>query len=100
MRAELEVGRRRASEAEQRAETRAKDAENEADRRIAQIEEELRNAETIRRKLHNQVQELKGLQFVWRNGDTVDGQAGNIRVFARVRPALRVSPFASLWSSC
>nr|XP_018259173.1 kinesin family member C1 [Kwoniella dejecticola CBS 10117]OBR81331.1 kinesin family member C1 [Kwoniella dejecticola CBS 10117] len=42
------------------------------DVRLAEIEEELRNAETIRRKLHNQVQELKG----------------NIRVFARVRPAL------------
>jgi kinesin family protein C1 len=36
------------------------------------LEEELRGAETLRRKLHNEVQELRG----------------NIRVFARVRPAL------------
>lgn len=36
------------------------------------LEEELRSAETLRRKLHNEVQELRG----------------NIRVFARVRPAL------------
>ncbi|OCF39757.1 kinesin family member C1 [Kwoniella heveanensis CBS 569] len=49
-----------------------KRAKMDADQRIAEIEEELRAAETIRRKLHNQVQELKG----------------NIRVFARVRPAL------------
>ncbi len=60
MKAELEVGRQRGTELEQRAELRAKEAETEADRRIAEIEEELRNAETIRRKLHNQVQELKG----------------------------------------
>jgi kinesin family protein C1 len=46
-----------------------------AKERVDQVEEELRTAETIRRKLHNQVQELKG----------------NIRVFARVRPALRES---------
>lgn len=45
---------------------------DEADERVKEIQEELRAAETIRRKLHNQVQELKG----------------NIRVFARVRPAL------------
>ncbi|KAK1922557.1 P-loop containing nucleoside triphosphate hydrolase protein [Papiliotrema laurentii] len=72
MRAELDVGRKAAREAEDRAEERARAAEAEADRRIAEIEEELRTAETIRRKLHNQVQELKG----------------NIRVFARIRPAL------------
>lgn len=36
------------------------------------VEEKLRNEEIIRRKLHNQVQELKG----------------NIRVFCRVRPTL------------
>lgn len=60
MRVELEVGRQRVSEAEKRASITAKDAENEADRRVAEIEEELRNAETIRRRLHNQVQELKG----------------------------------------
>ncbi|KAJ1306837.1 hypothetical protein OPQ81_007822 [Rhizoctonia solani] len=39
---------------------------------VAQRDEELRDAEMIRRKLHNQVQELKG----------------NIRVFCRVRPPL------------
>jgi len=37
-----------------------------------EIEDKLRAEETIRRKLHNQIQELKG----------------NIRVFCRVRPAL------------
>ena len=37
-----------------------------------EIKEKLRAEETIRRKLHNQIQELKG----------------NIRVFCRVRPAL------------
>ncbi|KAI9573922.1 kinesin-domain-containing protein [Boletus coccyginus] len=41
-------------------------------RRIAFLEQEAREAETVRRKLHNMVQELKG----------------NIRVFCRVRPAL------------
>ncbi|KAG8691651.1 kinesin-like nuclear fusion protein [Ceratobasidium sp. 423] len=39
---------------------------------VIQRDEELRDAEMIRRKLHNQVQELKG----------------NIRVFCRVRPSL------------
>ncbi|KAG9097954.1 kinesin-like nuclear fusion protein [Ceratobasidium sp. UAMH 11750] len=39
---------------------------------VAQRDEELRDAEIIRRKLHNQVLELKG----------------NIRVFCRVRPSL------------
>lgn len=73
MKAELEVGKQRAREAELRAEEKVKEAELERDRRIAEIEDELRAAETIRRKLHNQVQELKG----------------NIRVFARVRPPLR-----------
>jgi kinesin family protein C1 len=37
-----------------------------------EIQDKLRAEETIRRKLHNQIQELKG----------------NIRVFCRVRPAL------------
>jgi kinesin family member C1 len=37
-----------------------------------EMQEKLRAEETIRRKLHNQIQELKG----------------NIRVFCRVRPAL------------
>lgn len=39
---------------------------------IADLQADLREAETIRRKLHNEVQELRG----------------NIRVFARIRPAL------------
>ncbi|GHJ88200.1 hypothetical protein NliqN6_4602 [Naganishia liquefaciens] len=43
-----------------------------ANERVKEVEEDLRTAETIRRKLHNQVQELKG----------------NIRVFARVRPPI------------
>ncbi|KIJ55265.1 hypothetical protein M422DRAFT_57787 [Sphaerobolus stellatus SS14] len=43
-----------------------------ANARVAELEKELREAETIRRKLHNTVQELKG----------------NIRVFCRVRPPL------------
>lgn len=60
MKAELEVGRQKAREAEERAEERVQAAEEERDARIAEIEEELRAAETIRRKLHNQVQELKG----------------------------------------
>ncbi|WWD21164.1 hypothetical protein CI109_105647 [Kwoniella shandongensis] len=72
MKAELQVGQEKAREAETKAEQKVREAEEERDRRIGEIEEELRAAETIRRKLHNQVQELKG----------------NIRVFARVRPAL------------
>ena len=44
----------------------------EAVRSRDEIQEKLRAEETIRRKLHNQIQELKG----------------NIRVFCRVRPAL------------
>ncbi|KIJ65298.1 hypothetical protein HYDPIDRAFT_175253 [Hydnomerulius pinastri MD-312] len=43
-----------------------------ANRRIAELEAEAREAEMVRRKLHNMVQELKG----------------NIRVFCRVRPVL------------
>ncbi|ODN74458.1 hypothetical protein L202_06845 [Cryptococcus amylolentus CBS 6039] len=72
MKAELQVGQDRAQAAELAAEQKVRQAEEDRDRRIGEIEEELRNAETIRRKLHNQVQELKG----------------NIRVFARVRPVL------------
>ncbi len=53
--------------------SRAEAGERTALARVEQVEDELRLAETVRRKLHNQVQELKG----------------NIRVFARVRPALR-----------
>ncbi|RPD64028.1 kinesin-domain-containing protein [Lentinus tigrinus ALCF2SS1-7] len=44
-----------------------------AQKRIAELECEAREGETVRRKLHNMVQELKG----------------NIRVFCRVRPILR-----------
>lgn len=73
MKAELEVGRQKARDAEDRALQKVREAEEERDQRVMEIEEELRAAETIRRKLHNQVQELKG----------------NIRVFARVRPPLR-----------
>lgn len=72
MKAELEVGREKARNAEEIAEERVQKAQADCAERIAGIEDELRTAETIRRKLHNQVQELKG----------------NIRVFARVRPAL------------
>lgn len=43
-----------------------------ATRRMEEQEQELREAETTRRRLHNMVQELKG----------------NIRVFCRVRPVL------------
>ncbi|KZT64495.1 kinesin-domain-containing protein [Daedalea quercina L-15889] len=43
-----------------------------ARKRIAELEKETREAESMRRKLHNMVQELKG----------------NIRVFCRVRPLL------------
>ncbi|KAI9869728.1 MAG: kinesin-like nuclear fusion protein, partial [Watsoniomyces obsoletus] len=43
---------------------------NEAIDKAIECEEKLRREETLRRKLHNQVQELKG----------------NIRVFCRVRP--------------
>lgn len=43
-----------------------------ARRSIAELQEEVQEAETLRRKLHNQIQELKG----------------NIRVFCRVRPVL------------
>ncbi|PIL25222.1 hypothetical protein GSI_13111 [Ganoderma sinense ZZ0214-1] len=42
-------------------------------RRCEELEREAREGETVRRKLHNMVQELKG----------------NIRVFCRVRPVLR-----------
>ncbi|KAI0060654.1 kinesin-domain-containing protein [Artomyces pyxidatus] len=43
-----------------------------AQKRVATLEQEAREAEMVRRKLHNMVQELKG----------------NIRVFCRVRPLL------------
>lgn len=51
---------------------------DEALRTAQEAEEKLRQEERVRRKLHNQIQELKG----------------NIRVFCRVRPAL-VSPTSS-----
>ncbi|KIO34132.1 hypothetical protein M407DRAFT_13571 [Tulasnella calospora MUT 4182] len=44
--------------------------------RAEELENELMEAESLRRKLHNQIQELKG----------------NIRVFCRVRPALGTLP--------
>lgn len=44
-----------------------------AEERIKETEQKLRQAESMRRKLHNTIQELKG----------------NIRVFCRVRPVLR-----------
>ncbi|KAJ5513723.1 hypothetical protein N7463_003275 [Penicillium fimorum] len=44
------------------------------------MKEKLRREETLRRKLHNQVQELKG----------------NIRVFCRVRPSLNSEPASDL----
>ena len=44
----------------------------ERDARVAELEDRARRGETLRRQLHNQVQELKG----------------NIRVFCRVRPLL------------
>lgn len=48
-------------------------------RSAAEANEKLRTEETLRRKLHNQVQELKG----------------NIRVFCRVRPALQTDSEAA-----
>jgi kinesin family protein C1 len=60
MKAEVEVSRQKNKEADEMAAIKVKAAEDERDRRIAEIEDELRAAETIRRKLHNQVQELKG----------------------------------------
>ncbi|KAI0796103.1 P-loop containing nucleoside triphosphate hydrolase protein [Abortiporus biennis] len=55
-----------------------------AQKRIEELEQETRQAETLRRKLHNMVQELKG----------------NIRVFCRVRPILASDlPFSSHSSS-
>ena len=92
LRAEVDVGKQKVREAEDRATARELAAERAADERIAEIEEELRAAESIRRKLHNQVQELKGASypcvFCSLGADRI---SGNIRVFARVRPALRES---------
>ncbi|KAJ5613361.1 kinesin-like protein klpA [Penicillium lagena] len=68
----LEGGREEQSEAFERCNQRMMDALAETDA----VKEKLRKEETMRRKLHNQVQELKG----------------NIRVFCRVRPSLNGEP--------
>jgi kinesin family member C1 len=68
----LESGNQEQSQAFERLQQQLEDAlfdTNEA-------KEKLRKEETLRRKLHNQVQELKG----------------NIRVFCRVRPPLQTEP--------
>ncbi|KAL5335469.1 P-loop containing nucleoside triphosphate hydrolase protein [Aspergillus crustosus] len=66
----LESGREEQSEAFERLNQQMMDAAAETNA----AKEKLRREETLRRKLHNQVQELKG----------------NIRVFCRVRPTLGV----------
>lgn len=66
----LESGREEQSEAFERLNQQMMDAAAETNA----AKEKLRREETLRRKLHNQVQELKG----------------NIRVFCRVRPTLPV----------
>ena len=92
MKAEVEVSRQKNKEADEMAAIKVKAAEDERDRRIAEIEDELRTAETIRRKLHNQVQELKGGPLPLIQSELSKHEQlliiGNIRVFARVRPAL------------
>ncbi|KAJ5179945.1 hypothetical protein N7492_003155 [Penicillium capsulatum] len=72
----LEGGREEQSQAFERCNQEMMDAlvETEA------TKEKLRREETLRRKLHNQVQELKG----------------NIRVFCRVRPSLHSEPASEL----
>ncbi|KAJ5102513.1 hypothetical protein N7532_003042 [Penicillium argentinense] len=65
----LEGGREEQSQAFERCNQEMMDALQETEA----IRDKLRREETLRRKLHNQVQELKG----------------NIRVFCRVRPSLR-----------
>ncbi|KAJ5108156.1 Kinesin-like protein klpA [Penicillium angulare] len=72
----LEGGREEQSQAFERCNQEMMDALAETDA----IKEKLRKEETMRRKLHNQVQELKG----------------NIRVFCRVRPSLRNEPASSI----
>ena len=94
MKAEVDVGKRKVLEADERAAEREHVAEERANERIAEIEEELRTAETIRRKLHNEVQELKGQLDTLLTCFPADTDLGNIRVFARVRPALRELLFA------
>ncbi|KAJ5742455.1 uncharacterized protein N7511_011474 [Penicillium nucicola] len=72
----LEGGREEQSKAFERSNQQMTDALAETDA----IREKLRREETLRRKLHNQVQELKG----------------NIRVFCRVRPSLKSEPASQL----
>ncbi|KAJ5739988.1 hypothetical protein N7533_012772 [Penicillium manginii] len=72
----LEGGREEQSEAFERCNQDMMDALAETDA----VKEKLRREETLRRKLHNQVQELKG----------------NIRVFCRVRPSLNNEPASHL----
>ncbi|KAJ5627271.1 hypothetical protein N7528_004698 [Penicillium herquei] len=72
----LEGGREEQSQAFERCNQEMMDALSETE----QIKEKLRREETLRRKLHNQVQELKG----------------NIRVFCRVRPSLNSEPATSI----
>jgi kinesin family protein C1 len=59
--ADLERAQALAASSCKSAEERVREVELKAAERVAEIESELRTAETVRRKLHNQVQELKGL---------------------------------------
>lgn len=72
----LESGREEQSKSFERCNQQMMDAFAETEA----IKEKLRREETLRRKLHNQVQELKG----------------NIRVFCRVRPSLKSEPASEL----
>lgn len=67
---------------------------------LAQRDEELQDAEMIRRKLHNQVLELKGTYINYLTAPRlIIVYLGNIRVFCRVRPSLRkdnVIPYHSI----
>ncbi|CAI7655207.1 unnamed protein product [Penicillium glandicola] len=72
----LESGREEQSKSFERCNQEMMDAFAETEA----VKEKLRREETLRRKLHNQVQELKG----------------NIRVFCRVRPSLNSEPASDL----
>lgn len=72
----LEGGREEQSQAFERCNQEMMDALAETEA----TKEKLRREETLRRKLHNQVQELKG----------------NIRVFCRVRPSLNSEPASEI----
>ncbi|OQD70199.1 hypothetical protein PENDEC_c025G00521 [Penicillium decumbens] len=72
----LEGGREEQSQAFERCNKEMMDALAETEA----TKEKLRREETLRRKLHNQVQELKG----------------NIRVFCRVRPSLKSEPASEI----